>query len=164
MKTKLIVALSAAGLVFLGIPKADAAITDTLTVTVSLAEIVSVAVDETAWPIGTKALSDTALSQLVTALNDGNVVEDFAIKAANGAGGWVLGAAAGADQFALGFDVSAPYESFTPIDATGVSLATGVAVAGSQAFTMQYSMPTANTMAVGTDQSFVVTVTASKTP
>jgi len=156
-------AMLAAGFISLDIPKTNAAETDSLTVTVSLAEIVSVAVDETAWAIGAKALSATALSQLVTALNDGNVVENFAIKGANGVGEWALGAS-GADSFALGFDISEPYETFTAIDATGVALAASVAVDASQAFKMQYTMPTSNSKAVGTDQSFAITVTASKTP
>lgn len=152
------------GCVCAGLPKANAGGTDTLTVTVTLAEIVSVSVDVDTWAIGAKALSETALSAEVTALNDGNVVENFAVKGADGAGAWVLGAAAGADTFALGFDTSAPYETFVPIDKTGVAFAASVAVDASQTFEMQYSMPTSDTYGPGVAQGFTITVTASKTP
>lgn len=155
----------AAGFVFLGVPETYAAPTDTLTVTVTLAEIISVSVDVPSWAIGAKALSETAVSGEITALNDGNVTENFAIMGADGAGAWTLGAAAGADTFALGFDKVAGYAGpFTAIDKTGVALAASVAVAGSQKFAMQYSMPTSNTKATGAAQGFTVTVTASKTP
>ena len=162
--TKLVLAMLVAGFVFLGIPKAYAAPTDSIAVTVTLAELVSVSVDVSTWAIGAKALSETALSDLVTATNDGNVTENFAIKGADGAGTWTLGALAGADTFALGFDLTAPYETFVAIDKTGVSLAASVAVAGTQTFKMQYSMPITNTKTVGAAQGFDITVTASKTP
>ena len=159
--TKLAVAMLAMGCLSLGIPQAQAAATDSIAVTVTLDTIISVSVDVSAWAIGAKTLSATALSDLVTATNDGNVTEKFMIKGANGGGGWALGAAAGADQFSLGFDLTAPYETFVAIDTTGVVLAAPVARAGAQTFKMQYGMPTSDTKGGGVGQGFDITVTAS---
>lgn len=161
---KLSVAMLAAGFVCLGIPASHAAVTDSITITVTLAEIVSVNVDVATWAIGAKALSDTALSDLVTATNDGNVTEDLLIKATDADGAWTLGAAAGADQFALGLDISDPYETFVAIDKTGVSLKAALVRNAAQTFKMQYSLPTSDTKGGGVAQGFTVTVTASKTP
>ncbi len=161
--TKLVLAaMFAVGFISLGAPKANAATpTDTIAVTVTLDSIISVIVDVPSWAIGAKALSATSISDLVTATNDGNVAEKFMIKGANGAGLWTLGAVIGEDIFALGFDTTDAYETFVAIDTTGVELAASVAVAGTQTFKMQYSMPSTNTKTVGLGQGFDVTVTAS---
>lgn len=164
MKSKRVFLALVTGFISLGIPRADAAVTDSIAVTITLAEIISVNVDVATWAIGAKALSETATSVVVTATNDGNVTEDLAIKGANGAGAWVLGAVAGADQFALGFDITSPYDTFTAIDATGVSLKAALARNGAQTFMMKYSMPTSDTKGGGVGQGFNITVTASKTP
>jgi len=162
--TKIVLATLMAGFVSIGMPATYAATNASVTVTVTLAEVVSVNIDVATWAIGANALSVTATSTLFTATNDGNVTEDLAIKAENGAGAWTLGPAAGTNQFALGLATSAPYATFVAIDKIGVALKPALAMTATQPFKMQYSMPTSDTKGGGVGQGFNVTVTASKTP
>ena len=162
--TKVVLATLVVGFVSMGIPATYAAPTAGITVTVTLAEVISVSIDVPTWAIGQKALSETAISALVTATNDGNVTEDLAIKAADGAGAWTLGAVAGANQFSLGLATSDPYATFVAMDKVGVALKAALARNATQPFKMQYSMPVSDTKGGGVGQGFNVTVTASKTP
>lgn len=160
--TKLVVAMLAAGFISLGIPKAYAAETDTIAVTVTLSSIISVSVDVPTWAIAVNTLAATETSAEITASNDGNVIETFAIKGADGAGGWTLGTPGAVNVFGLGLSIDSPlYETFTAMDANGITLGGDIALAGTETFKMKYTMPTTDNMGGGIGQGFNVTVTAA---
>lgn len=139
--------------------QAMAATTDSITVTVSLVESISVTLDNNTWTIGSVALSGTDSLATVTATNNGNVTIDLDIKGANGAGGWTIGATPASDVFEVA--VTSPAISLTTSDQT---LATSVATSGTATIDMTYNAPTADTFGGGVAQGFAITVTASKTP
>ena len=162
--TKLVLATLAAGFVSLGIPKLYAAPTDTIAVTVTLAQNISVAIDVSAWNLANIDLSSASTSVLCTASNDGNVHENFAIKGANGAGAWAIAGSPGSDTFKIAAATNATYDTWDIVlDAIGVPLAANVPKhGGTLQFKLQYSAPTADTKGIEVDQGFNVTVTASK--
>lgn len=136
-----------------------AAMSDSITVTVSLIEEVAVSLDNNTWAIGSIALSGTDALATVTATNDGNVTIDLEIKGADGAGGWTIGAAPGADTFEV--ELTAPAISLTASDQNLVS---SLATSGTKTIDLTYNAPTSDTIGGGVDQGFAITVTASKTP
>lgn len=138
-------------------PQSHAATSDTITVTVSLEEVVSVSLNNSAWIIGSIALSGSSAAPSNTATNDGNVAIDLDIKATDGAGGWTLAASAGADAFSV--DVTSPAISLSALDQ---SLATNVAASGTKSIDLTYNAPTSDTAGGGVDQGFTVTITATK--
>lgn len=153
---------SAAVLVVLGFlgfaVQSQAADTGTITVTVSLAEDVSVAISPAAdWAIGPIAMGGSSPSPTYAATNDGNVEIDLTIKATNGAGGWSLAASAGVDAFSVA--LSTPEIN---LSTSGQSLAICVAPAAAEAINMTYSAPSSETIGAGVDQRFTITVTAAK--
>lgn len=158
MKTR-ILAL-AVGLCLIGLSgQAWAAETSTISVTVSLQEVISVSVSPSTWDIGAIALSGTNGPASFSATNDGNVSEDLSIAGTDGAGGWTLAATAGADAFSVQVD-----DGVSPFALTtgGSSLASNVAKDGSAGFDLTFGAPTDDTFGGGVDQSFSVTVTATK--
>jgi len=133
--------------------------TDTITVTVSLGEVISVSLDSGTWTIGSVALSDSSASPTYTATNDGNVAIDLTITGtdATGPGTWTLENAVGTDQFRV--TVTSPALNLS----TGAqSLATGLAVSGTKAIDMTYYAPSGDTDGSGVAQGFTITVAASK--
>ena len=152
----------AVGLVGLGVPKAEAAATDTIAVTVTLDSVISVSVDVATWAIAVNTLTASETSVEITALNDGNVIETFSIKGADGAGGWTLGTPGAVNVFGLGLAIDSPdYLIFTAMDATGIALGGDIALAGSETFKMKYTLPTTDNLGGGIGQGFDVTVTAA---
>ena len=140
--------------------QAWAAETDTISVTVSLESVVSVSLDSNTWVIGPVAIGGApSTSGTILATNDGNVTENFAIKASDGAGGWFLGDPAGADTFKVTETMN------TIVLTTGDQpLATNVLKDDDVQLQLQYEPPTADTQGGGVDHSFTVTITASATP
>lgn len=136
-----------------------AATTDSITVTVSLAEDIAVSLNNNTWTIGSIALSGSDGLATVTATNDGNVTIDLVIKGANGAGGWTIGSAPGADTFEV--ELTAPPISLTAADQ---SLVSSLATSGTKTIDLTYNAPTDDNFGGGVDQGFTITVTASKTP
>lgn len=138
-----------------------AASSDTISVTVSLAEVVSVSLDTDSWNIGATTLGATVDGPTVTATNDGNVTEDFSISGTNGTGGWTLAAGPGANAFAV--DVT--FDTTTiDLSTSNQALAASVAVSGTAVFDLTYYAPTSDTYGGGVDQGFTITVTAAKSP
>jgi hypothetical protein len=150
----LVLALALVGLT----GRAWAATTDTITVTVSMESIVSVSVSPDTWTIGSIGEGGTAGPEAVVATNNGNVTEDFAIRATNGANGWTLGATAGTDVFVV--TTNHPL-TLTTSDQT---CATNVSPLGTDSFNLNYAAPTTDAQGGGLDQSFTITVTASASP
>jgi len=135
--------------------QARAADTDTITVTVSLESVISVSVTPNTWNIGAVSLSGSSGPASFTA-TVGNTATKLEIMGSNGAGGWAIGATAGADQFVVA--VSSPAITLTTSYQT---LDASVAAYGNKAFDLTYSAPTSDTKGAGVDQSFAITLKAS---
>ena len=136
--------------------------TATISVTVSLEETVSISLDTNTWNIGSISLGATVESSAFTVTNDGNVAEDISIKATNGAGGWTIGTTPGENVFKVAADVE-PYSSYDIVlSTTDTVLITNLASGNSKSFKLQYSAPTSDTYGGGVDQSFTITLTATK--
>jgi len=151
----LVLALALVGLT----GRAWAAETDTITVTVSLQSVISVSVSPDAWDIGPITLGGSYGPQAFTATNDGNVTEDFAIRGANGAGGWTIGATPGANTFTV-----TETNDTIVLTTSDQTCATNVAPDGTDSLSLTYDAPTSDTYGGGVDQSFTITVTASASP
>ncbi|MBN1445409.1 MAG: hypothetical protein JW957_04815 [Candidatus Omnitrophica bacterium] len=159
---KMLIALCILATCLLGARYAHAGSTASISVTVSMVETISVSIDSGTWNIGAITAESTHESSAFTVTNDGNVAEDISIKAANGAGGWTIGATPGADTFKVAADVS-PYSAYDVVLSTSdVSLISNLASAASEEFKLQYSAPISDTKGGGVSQAFTVTLTASK--
>lgn len=134
---------------------ARAADTASISVTVSLEAVISVSVTPGAWNIGAIALGGTNGPSPFTA-SVGNTATKLEIVGTDGAGAWALGAAAGADQFAVA--VSSPAISLSKAYQT---LSASVAAYGSKAFDLTYSAPASDTKGGGVSQNFTITIKAS---
>ena len=134
-----------------------AAPTDTITVTVSLAETVSVALDSNAWTIGVISLAGSYGPQSYLATNDGNVPIDLVIRATDGAGGWNLESAPGPDEFSV--DVTSPPISLSSI--SDQTLATDIAVSGTADIELTYNAPISDSYGGGVGQGFTITLSAT---
>ena len=132
-----------------------AATSDTITITVSLAQIISVSVTPNAWNIGAMVLSGTAGPSSFTA-TVGNTTTTLEIVGSDGAGGWTLGATAGLNQFAVA--VSNPALTLTKVYQT---LHAGVPVNGSWSFALTYFAPSQDNKGAGLNQSVAITLRAS---
>jgi len=130
--------------------------TDTISVTVSLAEIISVSVTPDSWAIGPIALGGVSEPKSFTA-SVGNVNTKLEIESTDAAGGWKIGPVTGADQFAA--TVTTPPLS---LSTAYQQLAASVAKYSSQGFDLTYHAPTSDTKGGGVDQSFTVTLKASE--
>ena len=108
-----------------------------------------------------KSTLPTGLNDTQTAKNDGNDVENLNIRSSNATGGtqWTLAAAPGENQFVHKFSTNGG-TSWTTFanDTTNYSLATNVAVNGTQNFDLQITTPTATTDYV--QKTITVTVQA----
>jgi len=135
-----------------------AADTDTISVTVSLEETVSVSVTPNSWTIGAIGLSGTNGPTSFTA-TVGNTATKLEIMGSNGAGGWMIDATADEDQFVVA--VTSPAITLTT---AYQELDAGVAAYGSKDFLLTYSAPTRDTKGAGLDQGFTVTLKASVAP
>ena len=129
--------------------------TDTIAVTVSLQSEISVSVSPASWNLGPVALAATAGPQAATA-TVGNTTTALEILGANGAGGWMIGATAGADQFR----VAVPSPALN-LSTSYQELDAGVAPYGSKVFDLTYYSPTSDTKGAGENQGFDITVKAS---
>ena len=153
-KTTLLLVLALSLLGFMG--PASAATTDTITVTVSLASVISVSLDSGAWNIGAITLGVTSGSPIYIATNDGNVNIDLAIACSDGLNGWTVGTVGSDNVFQV--DVTSPELTLLTTD---LPLATGVAPLGTKTFDMTYTAPTSDTQGGGVDHTFTITITAS---
>jgi len=136
--------------------------TATITVSVSLQEIISISLTPTSWDIGAISLGQSYESSEFTVSNDGNVAEDINIKATDGAGGWILGTTPGEDTFTLSADVS-PYSSYDiTISKSDTELISNLALGSSTKFKLKYSSPTSDTKGGGISQNFTIILTATK--
>ena len=156
MRKLILTLVLAAGLMGLA-GQSWAADTAAISVTVSLQEVVSVALDKDSWAIGSIALSGSDGPEAFTATNDGNVAIDLSISATNAAGGWTIAASAGADAFSVAVDSPA-----INLSTSGQSLAGNVAVSGAKAFNLTYNAPTSDSHGGGVSQGFSVAVSATK--
>jgi hypothetical protein len=164
--------LSIVALLFFAIaPYSLAANVVTATVT---AQNISVTVDITSVAYGTIPTSDTkdtttgakGVNNSITATNNGNVLEDFKIKAGNSTGsgsGWTLGASAGSGIYTMKYCVTtcdtSPTWNAVGIDPSLVTFASNIAAtSGNQVFDLQVGTPTSTTDY--SQQSITVTVTA----
>ncbi len=157
---KLIIAVAViAALCCFGLSQARADDSDDITVTVSLAEIISVSLDPDVWDIGAIALEGTDGPEAFT-VTVGNVKTDLDIKGTDGDGGWSLQTAIGTDAFAVLVDPTGETFQLTTVDQ---ALETEVdAYTDNLTFELNYSAPDGDTKSADVDQDFTVTVTASK--
>ena len=141
--------------------RASAAPTDSITVTVSLASVISVTLDQATWVVGEIALDFVSSPFSVVATNAGNVDIDLDINGTDSGGGWTLGATDAENVFAVGV---------TPAAVTPFALTTGDlslhdalphTTSNTTGFGLVYNAPSANTFDAGVDQGFTITVTAS---
>ena len=146
---------------------ADAATpTDTINVTVTItASGVSVVVTPDAWAISDIDASDSPTTvgigpDFFTALNDSNASEDLTLSSAS-SDDWTFANTPGADQFGMNFSTGGAFPVWNTIDSsTGGELATGLGAGAVRTFDLQLEAPTSTTVG-GTEQTIVVTVTAS---
>ena len=141
--------------------RASAATTDSITVTVSLASVISVTLDQAAWVVGEIALDFVSSSFPVVATNAGNVDIDLVINGTDSGGGWTLEATDASDVYAV---VVTP-AVVTPFDLTTGDLSLHDALphttSNTTSFDLVYNAPSANTFDAGVNQGFTITVTAS---
>jgi hypothetical protein len=128
---------------------------DSITVTVSLGEEFMVVVDPNNLDLGQLSLGGVSGPHAATA-TVGNTTTQLDIRATDGAGGWVIGNAAGSDQFRVA--VSSPALNLTTTDQ---QLDAGVVPYASRNFNLTYHAPTADTFGAGVGQGFSITITAS---
>jgi hypothetical protein len=127
-------------------------------------DTISVSVSPGSWNVGSIAVGSVYESSAFTATNAGNVPEDFKIKSTNGANGWTIGGSPGSNTFKVAADAY-PYATYDiTLSASDISLASGIALSGTQDFKLQYSAPTPDNQGGGTSHDFTITITASKTP
>jgi hypothetical protein len=141
-----------------GLGRQAAAQTDSISVTVSLAEVVSVSVTPNAWNIGPIALSGTNGPTSFTA-TVGNTATQLDILGSNAAGGWTLADTPGLNQFVV--SVASPAITLTT---AYQALAASVPAYGSQDFALTYQAPSSDNIGGGVSQAFTVTVRASAAP
>jgi hypothetical protein len=129
MKTKILAIFLAISLI-LAIP-ATALAGNTITITMTTGEVVSVSVGPDSWAIGTVAVNtayETAENNF-TATNDGNVNEDFKIAGADTDGGWLLSGSLTSDatHYALGYKTAANTwpTGYTAITASATAFGAG---------------------------------------
>lgn len=154
MFKKMLICMTALALIAGVAMKAEAALSDDITVTVTLQNI-SVSVSPDTWPMGTVAAS-SVITQSCTATNGGNVNEDLDIKVTD-SNDWAAAAAAGANQFAMDFQLSGG-STWTNITTGGVDLVDPLAP-GTQDFTLRFTAPDAGSAYA--QQTITVTVSAS---
>jgi len=155
MKSKLLIALLVAGFVFVSTPRAEAALTDTIAVAITLASDVSVTLDQTDWNLENIALESVSAGFTVKA-QVGNVATKLVVKSSAPAGGWTLAAAAASDTCVITNDI--PELTLTDSDQT---LAASVVPFGATTNIFKFHAPTADTKGGGVSQGVTITYTAS---
>lgn len=146
---------------WLGVKAADtASVTATVTV-----QNISVTVTDGTVAYGTLGQNSTkntcTLTDTQTATNNGNVTENFNIKAIADAStpDWTIGATAGSNIYTHKFSTATcPTFTGTALTTSYQTLATGKAVSGTQTFDLEINTPNPST--VYTQQSVDVTVQA----
>lgn len=154
MKKLLVVLAVLAFTVGVGAIKAEAATTDSIAVTVTMQNL-AISVTPDTWDMGVVAPSSTNTLACV-ASNDGNVASNMDIAVSNSTA-WTAGAIAGANVFAMDFQLSGGPPTWTNITNAGVDLVNGLG--GTQNFTLRFTAPSSS--AVYTPQSISVTVSAT---
>ncbi len=114
------------------------------------------------WIIGPQPLSFVGESGSFSVTNDGNVAEDFTIKAADGSGGWTLSGTVGQDAFKFETDKGDDGSYETVLTTSEQSFSTNVSTSGSETLGLKYSAPSANTFGEGVSQDFTITIKASR--
>ena len=187
LKKSVGLALAGLGILAFGmVSRSEAAISDTINVTVTV-RVVSVSVSSATWAIpGPVTPSSVNISSAITVVNDGNVQEDYSLNLQEGST-WATSAngSAGADQFAMlalftntavgsiadgDFAANDNIADGAPVAATadvfaitanadavkGFNVTTG---APNRTLHLNFRAPTSNT--VSAEQSITVTVTAA---
>lgn len=154
MKKLCIVLITLALIVGAGAMRAEAATSDTIVVTVTLQNL-AISVTPDTWNMGIIAASSTNTLACV-ASNDGNVASNLDIAVTNSVA-WTAGAVAGANVFAMDFQLSGGPLTWTNITNAGVDLVDGLG--GTQNFTLRFTAPSSS--AVFTPQSINTTVSAT---
>lgn len=132
--------------------------TDTITVSVSLADVVGVLVDPDTWNIG-----PVALGQMITpyetysANNVGTVMIDLTVSATDGANGWVIGPSPATDTFALLVDS-------VQVSTSPVSLYPALPASSGFLMNLIYWSPTGDTQGGGVGHDFTITFSATRSP
>lgn len=153
MKSKLFIALLVAGFVFVGMPKAQAA--DTIAVTITLESSLSVSLDTTTWDLTNVALSSISADKTVKA-TVGNVATKIQIKSSTPAGGWTLGANAASDTCVISNKGTA-----ITLTTSDQDLVASVPAYGVNTNDLVFHAPTADTKGGGTAQGVTITYTAA---
>lgn len=167
IRHKIAIAVSAGALIAAAALPALGATTAGVTATVT-PQLVSVSVTDGTVAYGTLAVNTSrgtalndgdSLDDTQTASNDGNVNQDFNIKGQSSAN-WTLAATNGNEQYKHEFCTTTCDTTpiFTPLTTSYQALAAGVAPAGTKAFDLKLTTPTAT--AATTQQSVDVTVQA----
>jgi hypothetical protein len=125
-------------------------------------ETISITVNPASWNIGAIGLGYTGESGTFTIQNSGNVSEDFAIKGADGAGGWIISNTVGQDAFKAEADRddNGSYEII--LTKTDQGLFTNVASGVAKSLGLRYSAPSSDTKGNGVLQDFNIIITATK--
>lgn len=119
-------------------------------------EVVSVSLDRNSWDLTGIHLAETHVASF-TATNDGNVAIDLNITATDGAGGWTIEPAPGANAFAV--DLADPAIALSKSDQI---VATNIAPSYAKNIDLTYNSPTSDTIGNGVSQAFTITLLASK--
>ena len=136
--------------------------TGTITVSVALADVLSINVTPSTWTIGDVMLGGTVYPNSLdnhSVVNNGTVMVDLSIQATDGANGWVIGSTPGIDTFT----VKALLDTVT-LSTTPTLLDSNVAAANGTDLDMNYYSPTGDTQGGGMEHSFTITITASASP
>jgi hypothetical protein len=157
MKKLLIMLTALAFIAGANVMKAEAALSDSITITVTF-QSVSVSVTPDTWPIGVVTPSSVH-TQLFTATNGGNAPEDLAIDVSNSAD-WACapGFFDGNNSFKMEYSLTGSPPWLQTGCGAGFSIATDVAV-GDQPFTLQFTSP--STSATIAEQTITVIISAS---
>ena len=149
MFKKMLICMTALAMIAGVAMNAEAATSDNISITVTLANI-SVSVTPDTWAMGTIAPSSVE-TQACVATNDVEVTEDFKIAVSN-SGDWTAGGTAAENVFVM-------KEGATVLSGTPATLATGVAGSGgTKAFDLEFTAPSPGS--VYTEQTITVTVSA----
>ena len=136
--------------------------TDTISVTVSLADVLSIDVSPDTWTIGDVALGGIVYPNSLdnhSVANNGTVMADVSIQASDGANGWVIGGTPGIDTFS----VRAHLDTIT-LATTPTLLESDMAANTGTSLDLNYYSPTGDTQGGGVDHSFTITITATQSP
>jgi len=154
-------------LLFILVPLVRAAITANVTATVTAQNISVTLTSDGSVAFGTITTSSTqdttssGVNDTETAQNNGNITEDFNIKAGDSTN-WTLAGTADSETYTMDFCTSdcdgTPTWTDVGIDPSYVTLASGVSASGTQDFDLQVGTPT-STSSYG-EQSITVTIQA----